>query len=265
MNVTAEASMERMKIAIAWWSFVPHETFANEFLRAAVDLGYNGIELAPQEKWGHIRDLGLDIVTVAGHDSIIDGLNRKENHARIEREINGKLDLAQQWGIKALICFSGSRHGLDDEAGAENTAEGLSRLVAAARDADVMLLLELLNSKVDHPDYQCDHTGWGVKVCTWVNSPRVKLLYDIYHMQIMEGDIIRTINKNHPFIGHYHVAGNPGRSDPDDTQEINYLAVYRAIAASHFNGYLGMEFTPELPSFNLFTSMKNAIEAVPLS
>ncbi len=147
--------------------------------------------------------------------------------------------------IPNLLCFSGNRNGLDDEVGAEITAAGLARIAPAAEEAGVTLVLELLNSKVDHPDYQADHTAWGVQVCRAVGSPRVKLLYDIYHMQIMEGDIIRTIQAVHPFIGLYHTAGNPGRNDLDDEQELNYAAILRAIRATGYTGYISHEFIPK--------------------
>ncbi len=133
---------------------------------------------------------------------------------------------------------------LDDASGAETTATGLRRVAKAAEDAGVTLVLELLNSKVDHHDYQCDHTAWGVQVIDWVDSPSVKLLYDIYHMQIMEGDIISTIRTHHRAFGHYHTAGNPGRHDLDDTQELNYPPIMRAILETGYTGYVGQEFIP---------------------
>jgi hydroxypyruvate isomerase len=171
-------------------------------------------------------------------------MNRRENQARIAQEIRANLDLAVQWGIPNLICFSGNRNGISDSEGAEITAETLRHVAKMAEDAGVTLVLELLNSKVDHPDYQCDHTAWGVQVCQMVDSPRVKLLYDIYHMQIMEGDVIRTITDNHAWFGHYHTAGNPGRHEIDQTQELNYLPIMRAIAATGYDGYVAQEFIP---------------------
>jgi hydroxypyruvate isomerase len=164
----------------------------------------------------------LKIVALSGHGTIANGLNRKENASRIEDEIRGNLARAREWQIPILICFSGNRAGLSDEAGLEQCAETLSRLAPEAAAADVVLAMELLNSKVDHPDYQCDHSAWGVELCRRVQSPAVKLLYDIYHMQIMEGDIIRTIGANHGFFAHYHTAGSPGRGQLDETQEIGY-------------------------------------------
>ena len=153
--------------------------------------------------------------------------------------------MAEQWKIPNLICFSGSREAIDDTEGADITAEGLRRVAPAAEAAGVNLVIELLNSKVDHPDYQCDHTAWGIQVCQMVDSPRVKLLYDIYHMQIMEGDIIRTIRAHHQYFAHYHTAGNPGRNDMDDTQELYYPPIIRAIQETGYDGYVGHEFIPK--------------------
>jgi hydroxypyruvate isomerase len=159
--------------------------------------------------------------------------------------VNQALEWAVQYQIPNLIVFSGNRKGLSDEEGAVNTAEGLKRVAKAAEEKGITLVLELLNSKVDHKDYQCDHTAWGVQVMKMVNSPRVKLLYDIYHMQIMEGDVIRTLRDNIGHIGHIHTAGNPGRHDMDETQELNYPPIFRAIAEANFDGYVGHEFVPK--------------------
>jgi hydroxypyruvate isomerase len=152
--------------------------------------------------------------------------------------------LARQWSVPVLICFSGNRDGLSDEAGIEHTARGLARVARAAEEADVTLALELLNSEIDHPDYQCDHTAWGLAVVERVGSPRVRLLYDVYHMQVMEGDIMRTIATHGDAFAHYHVAGNPGRHEPDRSQEIWYPAIYDTIRDTGFAGYVGMEFIP---------------------
>ncbi len=230
--------------SVSWWCFVPRLMTPDQFVRAVAEVGYPAVELAPREHWSLIRDHGLAIAATGGHQSISRGLNRRDDHERIASEIEAELRLAEEWGIANLICFSGNRGGLDDDAGAEITAEGLGRVARQAEDAGVNLVLELLNSRVDHPDYQCDRTAWGVKVCQMVDSPRVRLLYDIYHMQIMEGDIIRTIRQAHPFIGHYHTAGNPGRNELDERQELNYPAILRAIAATGYTGYVGHEFIP---------------------
>jgi hydroxypyruvate isomerase len=243
--------------SMTWWSFADRELSPDELIRAVAAMGYDGIELADQVLWPAIADAGLTIVSHRGHGTIESGLNRVENHDRIEAEILSNLELAQRWGIPLLICFSGSRVELADEAGVENTALGLSRVAGAAEDAGVTLVLELLNSKIDHPDYQCDHTPWGMKVIERVASPRVRLLYDIYHMQVMEGDLIRTIRTHHDALGHYHVAGNPGRHEPDRSQEISYPAIYEAIAATGFQGYMGMEYLPRGP---LVESLRVALE-----
>ncbi|MFN8374140.1 MAG: TIM barrel protein [Anaerolineae bacterium] len=236
--------MSKFKQSVSWWCFCPQPLTPEALVRAAADLGYAALEIVEQPYWQLIKDHGLQIASVKGHDSIPDGLNRRENAARIIGELRANLKLAAEWGIPNLICFSGNRHGLDDAVGAEITAETLRQVAPFAEDAGVTLVLELLNSKVDHPDYQCDSTPWGVQVCEMVNSPRVKLLYDIYHMQIMEGDVIRTIQQYHPHIGHYHTAGNPGRNEIDDSQELNYRAIMRAIAATGYEGYVGQEFLP---------------------
>jgi len=214
-------------------------------LKAAADIGYEACELVGEEYWPMARDAGLVIAAVGGHESIAEGLNRRENHARIQQEVREQIKKAVKWGIPNLICFSGNRNGLDDDTGAEVTAEGLRLLAPMAEDAGVTLVMELLNSKVDHHDYQCDRTPWGVRVCEMVNSSRVKLLDDIYHMQIMEGDIIRTITDNAQWIGHYHTAGVPGRRDMDETQELYYPAIMRAIVETGYDGYVGHEFIPK--------------------
>jgi hydroxypyruvate isomerase len=245
------------KVSMTWWSFADRDLSPDDLIRAMAAMGYDGIELADEALWPAIADVGLAIVSHRGHGTIESGLNRVENHDRIEAEILSNLELAQRWGIPLLICFSGSRVELTDEAGVENTALGLSRVAGAAEDAGVTLVLELLNSKIDHPDYQCDRTPWGLRVIERVASPRVRLLYDVYHMQVMEGDLIRTIQTHHDALGHYHVAGNPGRHEPDRSQEISYPAIYEAIAATGYQGYVGMEY---LPRGTLAESLQAALD-----
>lgn len=192
------------------------------------------------------RKHGLAISAIAGHGSIPMGLNDPAEHDRIERELRGSIDVAAENNIASLICFAGNRReGLTDEAAIDIVVEGFSRIAGYAERKGVTLILELLNTKVDHPGYMGDRTAWGVEVCKRVNSPRVKLLYDIYHMQIMEGDVIRTITGNIDWIGHFHAAGVPGRNDPDATQELNYRAIAAAIAATNYDGYFGWEFRPK--------------------
>ena len=222
----------------------------------AADLGLDAVELLPRTHWQLARDHGLAIASADGHASILAGLNRRENHARILGELQENIRLAERWGIANLICFSGSRSDLDDASAIANTAAGLARVAKVAEDAGVTLVLEVLNSKVDHPDYQADHTAWAVAVCQLVDSPAVRVLYDIYHMQIMEGDIIRTIGTAHPWIGHYHTAGNPGRHELDPHQELNYPAIFQAIAATGYRGYIGHEF---IPTGNPVASLRAAV------
>jgi len=225
-------------------------TVSDAISRAAV-IGYEAVELWHRDRTPFVELLeaaeanGLTVASMIGHDSLPDGLNKRSNHDRIEDELAESIAIASTHGIPGLICFSGNRDGLGDEKGVETTAEGLSRVSALAEKSGVNLNLELLNSKVDHPDYQCDRTLWGVQVCEQVGSPRVKLLYDIYHMQIMEGDLVRSIDDCGNWFGHYHTAGNPGRKDLDQEQEIHYPAVMKAIVESGYEGYVGHEFTPK--------------------
>lgn len=214
-------------------------------IKTAVDLGFRSIEMAPEEHWPAIKAAGLDIAIVKGHESLPDGLNKRENHDRIERELTENIGKAEANGIRSLITFSGNREGLDDDEGVEICADGLKRVIKRAEDAGVVLCLELMNSKVNHPDYQGDSTDWGVKLCQAVDSPSCKILYDIYHMQIMEGDVIRTIGEIIEYIGHFHTAGNPGRQNLDQEQEIYYPAIMRAIAQTEYDGFVGHEFRPK--------------------
>lgn len=234
-----------IKQSVSWWSFYRNGMEPLGLLKAIRGIGYQGVELIREELWPLVREQGLTISAAGGHRSLSDGLNKRSNHDRIEDEIKANLIKAVEWGIPNLIVFTGNREGQDDESGAEITAEGLRRVAPAAEKAGVTLVLELLNSKVDHSDYQADHTRFGVQVCQMVDSPRVKLLYDIYHMQIMEGDVIATIGAYSDFIGHYHTAGVPGRHDLDEQQELYYPAIVRAIKATGFDGFIGHEFIPK--------------------
>jgi hydroxypyruvate isomerase len=236
--------MTALKQSFAWWCVAGKVSDPAAFLRAVKALGYAGVELLPRELWDTAREIGL-VIASEGAGPLQEGWNRREHHAGLLEEVERKLELARRYAIPNLIVFSGNRAGLSDAAGAEATAEGLRKAAPLAEAAGITLVLELLNSKVDHADYQCDHTAWGAQVIDAVGSPRVKLLYDIYHMQIMEGDIIRTIRANVERIGHVHTAGNPGRLDMDEEQELYYPAILRALRAGGYTGFVGQEFVPK--------------------
>jgi len=212
--------------------------------REGARLGLKGIDLIGPSGWPVLKKYGLVPSMAPGGGTIADGINNKDNHAKIEKQIRENIELAAASGVPNVITLSGNRRGMADEPAIENCAAFLNRVKAMAEDKGVTVCLELLNSKVDHPDYHCDHTWWGVEVMKRVNSPRVKLLYDIYHMQIMEGDIIRTIRQNIQWIGHFHTAGNPGRHEIDATQELNYRAIAQAIVDAGFSGYFAHEYSP---------------------
>lgn len=220
-----------------------------EFVSRVAEMGYVAVEIWSKDQHfetlvGLARQHHLVIASMVGHDMSKGGFNDPTRHADIEMVLRQSIDVAAENGIPGLICFSGNRRpGLSDEQGIENSIQGLRRIAPYAEKKGVNLNLEFLNSKVDHAGYQFDHFNWGKEVVTRVASPRVKLLYDIYHAQIMEGDIIRTICDNIGLIGHFHTAGVPGRHEIDETQELNYGAISCAIAATPYDLYMGHEFS----------------------
>ena len=228
-----------------------------DMCREAQGLGLVGLDLIGPKDWLTLKKHGLISTMAPGGGSIADGINTRDNHAKIEQQLRENIQLAAEAGMPNVITLSGNRRGMPDQEGIENSVILLNKVKALAEDKGVTINLELLNSKVNHPDYHCDHTLWGVEVVKRVNSPRVKLLYDIYHMQIMEGDIIRTIRDNIQYIGHFHTAGNPGRHEIDGTQELNYRAVALAIVEAGFQGYLAHEYSPLRDPIQ---SLKEAIE-----
>lgn len=236
--------MNTVNFGFSWWCYANRGVEPADLIAGAAQLGYKAVDLIDEQWWPVARDHGLTIAAVNGHASIEQGLNRRENAQRIEGELLVNIEKAAQWKIPVLICFSGNREGLDDESGLAICAETLSRVAPRAGEAGVTLAMELLNSKVDHKDYQCDHTDWGVRLRECVGSSAFKLLYDIYHMQVMEGDIIRTIRTHHDHFAHYHTAGNPGRGALDDNQELYYPAIYRAILETGYAGFITHEFLP---------------------
>jgi hydroxypyruvate isomerase len=246
----------RIHQSVCRWCY--KDTPLEQLCQWATQLGLKGVDLLEVPEYEIPRRYGL-ICTMgyAGGGTIPDALNRPENHAAIEAAFRKNIPLAAKAGVPNVITFAGSRRGMSDDEGARNTIAGLNRLKPIAEDNGVTICLELLNSKVNHPDYMADHTAWGARVMREVNSPRAKLLYDIYHMQIMEGDLIDTIRQNIGVIGHFHTGGVPGRHELNATQEIQYAAVMQAIAASGFTGYVAHEF---LPIADPLTSLREAVE-----
>ena len=245
----------RLKQSLCRWCYA--KVPLDELCQAAVKLGLQAMDLLEPKDWPVAQKYGLKLTVVPGPCSIPDGLNRKENHDGIEKRFREVVERASAARASSTILFSGNRRGMSDEEGLDNTVIGLNRIKKYAEDAGLLTVLELLNSKVDHKDYMCDHTKWGAEVIKRVNSPQIKLLYDIYHMQIMEGDVIRTIRDNHEYIGHFHTGGIPGRHEIDDTQELNYHAVAKAIADTGYQGYFAHEF---LPTHDWFESLKQAVQ-----
>jgi hydroxypyruvate isomerase len=233
----------RIKQSVSWWCFQKKYSL-DELCKDAVRIGLKGIDLIGAQDWPTVQKYGLVPSMTPGGGTIPNGFNRKENHDKLVKELEENITKAAAAGVPNVITFSGNRKGLPDADGIENCVVGLNRIKKLAEEKGVTICLELLNSKVDHKDYQCDHTAWGVEVMKRVDSPRVKLLYDIYHMQIMEGDVIRTIRQNFAYLGHFHTGGVPGRHEIDGTQELNYRAVALAIADLGYQGYMAHEFVP---------------------
>jgi len=224
----------------------------------AAEIGLRAIDLLNPDEWEVPRRYGLICsMGYAGGGEITTAMNRIENHAKIEEGFRKYIPLAAKAVVPNVITFSGNRNGMSDEEGAKNTIAGLNRVKKIAEDHGVTICMELLNSKVDHHDYMCDHTAWGLQVVQAVNSPRVKLLFDIYHMQIMEGDLVRTIQKNIDWIAHFHTGGVPGRHELDATQEVQWDGVMRGIAAINFRGYVAHEF---VPTRDALTSLRQAAD-----
>ena len=251
----------------------PAKMTFEEFCKECGRMGIESVELLGADQWPAVKKAGLTCAMCNGPDNIGYGWNRVGHHDKLVEAFEKAIPEVAQAGFPNLITFSGNRKGkengvaytVSDEEGLETCVQGLKRIVGVAEKHKVTMILELLNSKVDHKEYMADHTAWGVEVCKRVGSERLKLLYDIYHMQIMEGDVIRTIRGDKgrgiesaaPYIGHYHTGGNPGRNEIDDTQELNYAAIMKAIVATGYKGYVGQEF---IPRSEPLVSLRKAIE-----
>jgi len=228
---------------------------------AAAAMGIQSVELVPVEKWPILKKHGLVCAMTLSH-GFIDGWSHKENHAACAEAITKAVDATAAAGFPNVLTFSGLRRGLADDVGLENTVEGLKTVLGHAEKKNVTLCLEMLNSRVDKhmigvPDYMCDKIEWAVEVCRRIGSPRMKVLFDVFHVQIMQGDLLRRIRKYRDYISHYHTAGVPGRHEIDRNQEINYAAVFREIAATGFTGYVGHEF---IPTRDPLTSLQAAVD-----
>jgi hydroxypyruvate isomerase len=217
-----------------------------EFCASVKKIGFSAIDLVGPKDWPVLQKYGIDSSMCNGAEiNLVDGFNDKKFHAQLIKNYTDMIPLVAKAGYKNLICFSGNRRGIDDETGWNNCAEGLKQIMSLAEKHNVKIIMELLNSKVNHKDYQCDKTAWGVELCKRVGSPNFGLLYDIYHMQIDEGDVIRTLRDNQKYIFHYHTGGVPGRNEIDDTQELYYPAIMKAIVETGFKGYVAQEFIPK--------------------
>jgi hydroxypyruvate isomerase len=246
----------QIKQSVSRWCY--EKISLEELCAYAAQIGLKAVDLLNPDEYEIPGRYGLVCsMAYAGGGEIPNALNRVENHARIEEGFRKYIPLAAKAGVPNVITFSGNRAGMSDEEGAKNTIVGLNRVKKIAEDNGVTICMELLNSKVNHKDYMCDHTAWGVRVVQAVNSPRVKLLYDIYHMQIMEGDLVRTIQENIQWLGHFHTGGVPGRHELDGSQEVQWDGVMRGIVAAKFQGYVAHEF---VPTRDPLTSLREAVD-----
>jgi hydroxypyruvate isomerase len=243
--------------AVCRWCF--NDLTVEELCKSAKEMGIKGIDLVGPKDWPTLQKYGLQSTMCNGAEiGLSEGWNDKQYHAKLIQNYTDMIPKVAKAGYTNLICFSGNRNGMDDETGLKNCAEGLKKLMPLAEKHKVVLVMELLNSKIDHKDYMCDHTAWGVELAKAIGSENFKLLYDIYHMQIDEGDVIRTIKDSHPYIAHYHTAGVPGRHEIDESQELYYPAIMKAIADTGFKGYVAQEFIPAQP--DKLASLQKAIQ-----
>ena len=253
----AEAQVKgRVRHSVCKWCYP--KVSLDDLCREGKTFGLTSVELLEVKDFETLKKHDMVCAMVSGvPGGITTGLNRLENHDRIVAFFEDTAPKVAAAGFQNIICFSGNRAGMQDEQGLDNCAIGLKRIMPICEKYKVLAVMELLNSKVNHPDYMCDHTVWGVELCKRVGSDHFKLLYDIYHMQIMEGDMIATIQKFHPYIAHYHTGGVPGRHEIDETQEINYPAVMKAIVETGFKGYVAQEFVPARP--DVLASLKQGV------
>ena len=252
-----EPLSQRINHSVCEWCFNQFEL--EELCEFVKNIGISSNDLLTAEQWASAQKYDLICAMAYGSQmGIVNGFSDPQNHKTLLKEYKASFPKAADAGLKNVICFSGNRNGLSDAAGLEICAKGLDPVVKLAEKNNVVLTMELLNSKVDHQDYLCDHTEWGVALADKLGSPNFKLLYDIYHMQIMEGDVIATIQKRKDYISHYHTAGVPGRNEIDETQELYYPAIMKAIADTGFTGHVAQEFIPKQQ--DALASLKKGIE-----
>jgi hydroxypyruvate isomerase len=230
--------------SVCYWTY--NFISLEELCKHVKEIGFSAIDLVGPKDWPTLKKHGIhsSMCYTNGENSLTKGWNDPSQHARLIKDFTEIIPLMVAAGYKSVITFSGNRNGMDNETGLKNCAAGLKQIMPQAEKAGITIHMELLNSKVDHKDYMCDLSSWGVALCKAVGSPNFKLLYDIYHMQIDEGDVIRTIRDNQEYFGHYHTGGVPGRHEIDETQELNYPAIMQAIVATGFKGYVAQEFIP---------------------
>jgi len=229
--------------SVCRWTY--NKLSVEELCKVTKDIGFAAIDLVGPKDWPILQQYGVFSSMCNGAEiNLTDGWNNKNFHSTLIENYKAMIPLVAKNGYTNLICFSGSGNGMDEETGLINCTEGLKQIIGLAEKNKVILQMELLNSKIDHKDYMCDKSTWGVELCKRVGSPNFKLLYDIYHMQIDEGDVIRTINNYHSYFGHYHTGGVPGRHEIDETQELYYPAIMKAIVATGYQGYVAQEFIP---------------------
>ncbi|HVW16028.1 MAG TPA: TIM barrel protein [Mucilaginibacter sp.] len=235
------------------------ELTLDQLCEVSKGIGITGVDLCGPKDWPTLQKHGMYSSMCNGAElGLYDGFNDTKFHGQLVKNYTDMIPLVSKNGYKNLICFSGARRGIDDETGWKNCEAGIKKIVSLAEKNNVILCMELLNSKIDHKDYQCDRVEWGAELCKRISSDNFKLLFDIYHMQIMEGDIIRNITDYHQYLAHFHTGGIPGRHEIDDTQELFYPAVMRAIVATGFKGYVGQEFVPKRK--DKIASLRQAIQ-----
>lgn len=255
-TVGTTALKGNIRHSVCRWCF--NDLPIDQLCKTATELGLTGIDLVGPKDWPVLKQHNLISTMCNGAEiSLVKGWNDPQYHATLIKNYTEHINLVADAGYTNLICFSGNRNGMDDATGLKNCADGLKQVIGLAEKRGVVLHMELLNSKINHKDYMCDRTPWGAALCEKIGSPNFKLLYDIYHMQIDEGDVINTIKTYSKYIGHYHTAGVPGRHEIDDTQELYYPAIMRAIVATGHKGFVAQEFMPV--AADKIGSLKNAI------